>query len=147
MFPTDNNNFIADTASAVLTPDPVIKNNLKFNFSENQFQVVDGRVLQIADIPAIKQWIEKFIRTSLGQTPIYEGQKFGTTIKNVIGYKSLNNGFSESEAERELSEGFLLNPAIEKVTYVDISKVDDVSTIDVGAQLKDGSNLEGRFNV
>ena len=145
MFPTDNN-FIEDAASAVLVPDPVIKNNPKFNFTDKKFEVVDGRVLQVADIPAVKQWIEKFIRTSLDQTPIYKGTKFGTTIKNVIGYKSLNNGFSESEVERELAEGFLLNPAIEKVTYVDIAKVDNVLTIDVGVQLKDGTKLEERFD-
>lgn len=147
MFPTDNNNFIDTAASEIFSPDPVIKNNLKFNFSEKKFVVSDGRVLQVADIPAIKQWIEKFIRTSLDQVPIYQGQKFGTTLKNIIGYKSLNNGFVESEVERELIEGFLLNPAIEKVTYVDISKENDVLVIATGVQLKDGTNLEDRFNV
>jgi hypothetical protein len=147
MFPTDDNNFIGDTASAVAVSSPEIKNNLKFNFIEKKFEVVDGRVVKVNDIPAIKQWMEKFIRTSLDATLIYVGQKFGTTIKNIIGYKSLNNGFSESEAEREISEGFLLNPAIAKVTYVDISKNDGVLVIATGVLLVDGTNLEERFNV
>lgn len=130
-----------------ITQDPVIKRSFDFNFDNKKFSVIDGRVIEIESIEAVKQWIKLFLKTALDEVPVYQNEKFGTTVKNLIGWKRLNNGFVESELEREVSEGFKLNPAIEKVTYLDVEKIDGVVNIYIGVMLKDGSIIEDTINV
>jgi len=146
MFPVDNNNTF--NIPPVETPQNAeIKRSFDFNFSENKFTVVDGRVLEIKSVEAVKQWIKLFLKTALDKVPVYQNEKFGTTVKNLIGWKRLNNGFVESELEREVSEGFKLNPAIEKVTYLDVEKNEGTVIIYIGVMLKDGSIIEDEINV
>lgn len=129
-----------------ITPEPAqdatIRRSFDFDFDSKQYSVVDGRVIEIESIEAVKQWIKLFLKTALNKVPVYQGKKFGTSIKNVIGWKRLENGFVESELEREVKEGFLLNPAIQKVTAVDVQKKNAEITIYISVMLKDGSALE-----
>jgi hypothetical protein len=145
MFPVDNAEII--NTAPVVTQDAEIKRSFDFDFSENKFTVVDGRVIEIKSIEAVKQWIKLFLKTALDKVPVYQNEKFGTTIKNLISWKRLNNGFTESELEREVSEGFKLNPAIEKVTYLDVEKSEGTVIINIGVMLKDGSIIEDKINV
>jgi len=97
MFPQDDTTKSVDlTAIAV---DTTIYNTLKFDFDAKEFVMADGRCKIINDVEAIKQWVSKFIYTTLNKVPIYKGKKIGTTLENIKGHKVLNNGFIESELD------------------------------------------------
>ena len=91
--------------------------------------------------------MRKFIETTLNKVPIYKGKKIGTTLENIKGHKTLNNGFIESELEREITEGMPLNPGIKEVKAVDIYKDGKTLCIDITVELQNGEELEERFNV
>ncbi len=143
MFPTDNISDFTITTTDLQTISPDIKISFNFDFVNKEFTVIDGKLGEINTIEAVKQWIVLFLLTDLNKVPIYKGLKFGTTLKKIIGYKSLNNGFFESELQREIEEGFLLNPAISKVTYFNIEKIKDKAIITLNIMLKNGQIIEG----
>lgn len=134
MFPDDT--LVEFNNSTNYNADPNIKRSLKFNYNKEAFEVIDGRVLENVDIPAIKQWCELFIKTSLDSTPIYQNYKFGTSLENIIGQKDINNGFFQSELTREIEEGFALNPAIKAVRNVLYKKINDQLQITILLELQ-----------
>ena len=140
MFPENDFSIIT---SDINTANPEIKTSFDFDFFNKNFRVIDGNIKEINTIEAVKQWIRLFLMTDINKVPVYQNQKMGTSIKKIIGYKSINNGFVESELQREIEEGLLLNPAIDKITYFNMSKHNDTATITLNVMLKDGQIIEG----
>ena len=140
MFPANDFSIIT---SDINTANPEIKTSFDFDFFSKNFRVIDGNIKEINTIEAVKQWIRLFLMTDINKVPVYQNQKMGTSIKKIIGYKSINNGFVESELQREIEEGLLLNPAIDKITYFNMSKHNDTATITLNVMLKDGQIIEG----
>ncbi len=124
-----------------IAEDSKIKRELKYSFDSQKFDVMDGRVLENTDIEAVKQWIRLFLHTLKDSVTVYEGTKMGTSYKDIIGWKTINDGFVNSELEREIKEGFPLNPAIEKVLSVSFQKVDEKLSINIKVLLKNGTTL------
>ena len=124
-----------------------VKNSLEFNFVTKTFSVVDGNPVTNADIAATEQWITLFMKTDKDCVPVYKGTKFGTSIRKLFGYKALNNGFYESEIEREIKEGFAICPTIRQVTAFNMSKSGKYLVIDVSVQLQDGTILNTSTEV
>lgn len=148
MFPTDEDfSYIEQLQQLAQTQSNNVSNSLVFDFEEKRFVVTDGTPLTNADIDAIKQWIILFLKTQRDTVEIYKGTKFGTSIKKIIGYKTLNNGFVESEIEREIREGFPLNPGIKRVISFNMSKENKVLLLKVSVELYNGSTLEVQINV
>jgi len=127
--------------------DTTVKNSLEFSFGTKTFNVVDGNPVTNADIAATEQWITLFMKTNKDCIPIYKGTKFGTSIRKLFGYKALNNGFYESEIEREVREGFLLCPTIKQVTSFNMSKSGKFLVIDVSVELQNNTILNTSTEV
>lgn len=140
-FPVDTLSEILASVKTSAVVDTTVKTSLKFSFDENKFNVVDGNPITNADIEATKQWITLFFKTDINTVPIYKGKKFGTSARKLIGYKALNNGFYESEVERETREGLPLCPTIKQVTSFNMTKSGKLLIISVTVELYDGTLL------
>ncbi len=110
-----------------------------YNWDKKEHELVDGTVKIIHDIEAIKQWIVLFIKTPRGKYRIYEGTYFGTSIRKLFGRKRLNNGYEESQVEREIKEGLPLCPAIRRVSGFNMKKEGKNLLVYVQAELHDGT--------
>ena len=73
---------------------------------------------------------------------IYKGTNFGTSYRKLLGQKTVNTGFEESELEREIIEGLPLNPAIKGVTNVEMSKNGKYLNLNIQVELYNGELLD-----
>lgn len=124
-----------------------IKNSLLFDFEKQKFVVADGKIQEVMSIEAIKQWITLFIKTMVNGAEIYEGTKFGNSFRKLKGYKVVGNGFIEAEIEREVREGLLLCPALEKVTYFNLEKQDELLVMYIDVKLFGGEYITNIIEV
>lgn len=86
-----------------------------FDFDEGRFDLVDGSPRRISGRDAARQWLELFVRTSLGKYTVYEGKAFGVDVAPLIGKKEVPRGAVLSELKREITEGARLCPAVVSV--------------------------------
>ena len=115
---------------------------LSYSWDKKELMLVDGTPKLIYDIEAVKQWIILFLKTPKGKYRIYDGTPFGTSLYKLLGRKRLNNGYEESEVEREIKEGLVLCPAIRRVSGFNIKKDNKALVIYVQAELYDGSLVD-----
>lgn len=127
--------------------DTSILANFVFDYTQMKFVVIDGKPLMNSGIQAIEQWIVLFLNTSLGAYGVYVNSKFGTNILKLIGYKKLNNGYVESEVQREITEGFVLCPDIQKITSFNLTKDGRTLVISLSVLTYSGVNLGVNINV
>lgn len=142
MFPENNiDETLAELEASGDTSDSVLK-NLKFDYDTKDFDIKDGSPVLNEEYEATKQWMKKFFRTDLGTLEIYDGYKFGTSYKKMLGRKNIDDYYIQSEIEREVREGFLLCPSIKKVTSYSAEKQGTKFCINVGVALKSGASAE-----
>lgn len=116
-----------------------------FDYETSQMVLTNGTPKLITDIEAIQQWIIKFVITPRDVYPIYAGTNFGTSYRKLFGRKVLNNGYEESELEREITEGLPLCPAIDNVTNVSIKKNGRYLSLDIQVELVNGELVDTRI--
>lgn len=113
------------------------------DFDKKSILLSNGTPKLITDIEAIEQWIILFVTTPRDVYKIYEGTDFGTNWRHLLGRKRLNNsGYEESELIRQITEGLPLNPAIESVQSVELSKNGRYLDINIVVELYNGELLE-----
>lgn len=85
-----------------------------FDFDKGDFVTVDGKLIKIDGIEAVKIWIEKVLRTEKFKFKIYESTGYGICLSDFV-----NGGypldFMEVEIEREIREALEKNPDIQRV--------------------------------
>ncbi len=113
------------------------------DFETSSILLTNGTPKLITDIEAIEQWIILYVTTPRDVYKIYEGTDFGTNWRKLLGRKKLNNsGYEESELIRQITEGLPLNPAIESVQSVELSKNGRYLDINIVVELYNGELLE-----
>ena len=122
MFPDDNTDEIIEKVTQQAENAQNVLNSYSFDYNLKEFPIKDGSPVLVDELEATKQWIQKFLSTDINTLEIYNGYKFGTSYKKMLGSKSINNGYIESEIEREIREGFLLCPSIKKIISYDSEK-------------------------
>ena len=140
MFPTNTLTSSASTISAL--SDITVKdisNTPLYDWTKKSFTLYNGAPQMISKLEAIRQWIIVFLRTPKGVYEIYGNYSFGTSVRKLFGRKRLNNGYEESELEREIREGLPLCPAIKRVTSFNLSKDGGDLIIDLAVELYDGT--------
>lgn len=113
-----------------------------FNYEKSQIIITNGTPKLVTDIEAIEQWIILFVTTPKDVYEIYKGTNFGTSYRKLLGKKTVNNGYVESELEREIKEGLHLNPAIKSVRSIEIDKYGKTLRLNIQAELYNGKLLE-----
>ncbi|MCD8025092.1 MAG: DUF2634 domain-containing protein [Candidatus Gastranaerophilales bacterium] len=118
-----------------------------FDFENKKVVLVNGSPKMISDVDAIRQWIILFITTPKNTYDIYSGTDFGTSIRKLFGRKLLNNGYEESEVEREIREGLPLCPAINRVTSFNMTKSGKNVVISIQVELYDGTLIDESVDI
>lgn len=138
MFPENNINY-----------DSVIKEEAKpigksflFDYTKREFIVEDGKVKEIKDLEAIKQWIELMLKTPKEGFQVYAGSEFGINLDKYIGYKKTQLGFVKSELKREIEETIILNRAISGIKNFECTPEDDRLLVEFTVILKSEEEVE-----
>jgi len=150
MFPSvieETENEVQSTREKVISTSTELGLTPSFDYTKKQFLLENGSLKMITDVDAIKQWIVLFITTPKNTYQIYDGTDFGTSIRKLFGRKILNNGYEESEVEREIREGLPLCPAINRVTSFNMQKVGKLVKIYVQVELYDGELVDETIDV
>lgn len=142
MFPEDNIDEALENLSESIEHSESVLLCFEFDFDKKEFVIKDGSPELIQEYEATKQWIQKFLSTDIGTLEIYGGYKFGTSYKKMMGSKSINNGYIESEIEREIREGFLLCPSIKKIVAYDSEKQGTKLCLKITVALNSGASAE-----
>lgn len=119
----------------------------KYDFEKGEFEIQDGRLVEIEGKEAIKIWIEKILRTEKFKFNIYKGNnkqasEYGVTIKNLIIGKKLPKFFLESEVKREIQEALKKHPEIEDIKDLEVEQSNANMTISFAVVLKNKDTLE-----
>lgn len=87
----------------------------KFDFDKGEFVFLVRNAVTLMGIEALKQWIEKCIRTQLNRYAMYKGTGYGANIEDLVIGKSYRFDFAESELRRELETALLKHDYIYKL--------------------------------
>ena len=150
MFPTiieETENETQSLRDKVISTGTDLNYTRVMDFSKKVLLMTNGSPKITNDIEAIRQWIILFITTPKNTYKIYEGTDFGTSIRKLFGHKTLNNGFEESEVEREVREGLPLCPAISSVTSFNMTKEGKTVKIEVEVELYNGDLVTETVDV
>lgn len=94
----------------VIEDDPVFK-SYKWNFESGDFELIDGRLIEVEKLDYIRVWIEKILRTR-EDLEIYSG--YGSGHHDLIG-TVYDREFVQAEVTRRVREALSTNDAIEEV--------------------------------
>lgn len=130
-----------------LTSEPARVNNLgksfKYDFSRGEFILLDGKLVTVENVEAIKVWVEKILSTERFRFKIYERldkNEYGVTLKDLIG-SVLPRAFIEEELKREISEAVKRHPCIESISDLTANRADSRLNISFKLNLTDGQAL------
>lgn len=147
MFPEDKADVIIEKVGQQLANAQNVLNSLDFDYTKKEYTVKDGSPVLVDELEATKQWIRRFLSTDINTLEIYEGYKFGTSYKKLLGSKNLGNGYIESEIEREIREGFLLCPSIKKIISYDSEKKGTKLCLRIVIKLHNGASAQISANL
>jgi phage baseplate assembly protein W len=83
-----------------------------FDFEKGDFVLRDGKAQVIDDIPALKVWIEKILRTKRDEYKIYENTPYGSRFDDLVVGSIYPPAFIDSELRREVEDALTQNPRI-----------------------------------
>ena len=116
MFPNqDTTNTITqvDTTSSVISSGK----SPKFNFEIGDFVVEDGKILTVTGLEALKQWIQKTLRTETNKYKIYNTdnvEKYGIALLEIITSK-YPIAYIQAQVQSIVIEALLKNSDIKEV--------------------------------
>lgn len=87
MFPEDDIDETLESLTASIENAESVLLCFKFDFDKKEYVIKDGSPELIQEYEATKQWIQKFLSTDIGTLEIYDGYKFGTSYKKMMGSK------------------------------------------------------------
>lgn len=89
--------------------------SFSFDFSIGDFKVIDGKLVEIDGIDALKAWIVKALKTDKSKFRIYDNTDYGITNLKELITGDYPLPFIVSEIEREVKETLLKNSNIKSV--------------------------------
>lgn len=111
-----------------------------YDFTQGDFILKDGKLVEVEDIEALKVWVEKVLRTEKFRFKVYERedkQEYGVTIEDLIG-STLPKAFVESELKREISDALKKNPRIASISNLSTERDGSWLKITFQINLADG---------
>lgn len=120
-----------------------------FDFDAGDFVTVDGKIVTITDIEAIKGWVEKCLRTERFQYAIYareDKNEYGVTIEGLIG-SVLPRAFVEAELKREITGALTRHPRISSISGLSIDRDGAKVNVAFTLNLNDGKTVGQEVTV
>lgn len=139
--------FNTDAAAASSTTDLGV--TYKFDFDAGEFMLSDGKLIPIADVDAIKLWVEKCLRTQRFTYQIYareDKNEYGASLEDLIG-SVWPRAFVESELKREISEALTRHPRIRSITDLTTDRDGARMKISFTLNLSDGQSVSQEVAV
>ena len=99
-----------------------MKNTYAFDFSGGEFIFKNGDAVTLTGVSALKQWIEKTLRTQTGRYKLYLGKEYGVNIEDLVIGKSYKDDFVESELKREIETALLRHYDIHSIDSFSVTK-------------------------
>ncbi len=91
----------------------------KWDFTQNQFELEDGKFKIVEGLEAVKIWIYKALKTQKARFPIYS-KDYGHDLEKMIG-KEQSEGYVLSQGRRYLKEALLISPYITNLREVKVN--------------------------
>jgi hypothetical protein len=129
---------------------PKIGKSFLFDFKKGDFDVKDGRVVEVTGKAAIKGWIEKILRTEKYRYKIYEREdsnEYGIIIEDLIIGNNFPKAFVEAELRREITESLTKHPMIGSISQWEIKKDNPQLIVSFQVDLVDGDFLSQEVNL
>lgn len=89
--------------------------SFSFDFSSGDFNVIDGKLIEINNLDALKMWIDKVLKTDKFKFRIYDSTDYGITDLKELITSDYPLPFIQAEIEREVKETLLKNSNIKSV--------------------------------
>lgn len=93
---------------------------LSFNFDTGEFNMKDGKPVELNGIEALKMWIKKVLKTEKHKFKIYistdSEYSYGVTVREYINNSNLPYNFKIAEIQREITESLMVNNSINAVS-------------------------------
>lgn len=99
-----------------------MKKMIAFDFERGEFKLKNGAPVVLTGVEALKQWVQKCLRTQLGRYAIYDGTEYGANIEDLVIGNSYGFDFVESELRREIETALLRNEDIYSMSDFAITK-------------------------
>lgn len=114
MFPSQDNNITStsnDIGQGVI---------LSYDFEIGDFNMKDGKPIELTGLEALKVWIKKVLKTEKHKFKVYTNTDsqyaYGVTIRDYINNSNLPYNFKIAEIQREITESLMVNSSINSVT-------------------------------
>ena len=108
-----------------------------FDFTENDFIIRDGKLVECKGIDANKVWIEKILRTEKGRFRIYNDTDYGCRIEDLLVGSNYPVEFIEAELKREIEDALKQNPNILSVSNFNIERSASGITVSMEVETSD----------
>lgn len=108
---TNSSNEISQTGKSFL-----------FDFEAGDFVVKDGKFVEITGKEALRQWIQKVLKTTKSRYKIYENTEYGITSLKELITQDFPLAYIKSEIEKEVQDTLLNNSNINSVTDFDFKR-------------------------
>lgn len=93
---------------------------LSFDFDTGEFNMKDGKPIELTGIEALKMWIKKVLKTEKHKFKIYTSTDsdyaYGITIRDYINNTNVPYSFRIAEIQREITEVLMMNSNINSVS-------------------------------
>lgn len=133
MFPNTNDTSNLETTTGT--------KSFLFDFENNEFVIVDGKLVEYDGLEAIKVWISKILKTEKGRYEIYDDTDYGIKLEDLLIGSTYSSAFIEAELKREIEDALLQNPQITAVTNFNITRDSSRLTVEMEVDINDaGTN-------
>lgn len=96
-----------------------------FDYEKGDFVMEDGKLTHLKGEKALKGWIEKKLRTTIDEAPIYKGTEYGMSYRQLITGTPFQKDFIRSEMVRDIREGLMTHPQIRDIESLEIDFTED----------------------
>lgn len=111
-----------------------------YDFTEKDFVLLDGKLIPLAGLESMKQWINNVMHTVLYEAKLYENTNAsdnGLAIRDLLVGHVYPLEFIKSEIQREVTSSLLNHPAISELEEFTVLQVEDALDISFKVTLKD----------
>jgi len=148
LLPEDAGNTV--TVISEDTQELLQKESFQFDFVSGEFNLIDGKLVSVSGLDALKGWIQKIIKTEKFNFKIYfkDGQEeYGVSIRDLITGKSLDRDFLNAELKRELDQALCRNALIESTSNYRLEQVGRQLKVTFQVNLVDNLSFEQVVNL
>lgn len=110
-----------------------------FDFEKNEFVRKDGRLVELDEKSAIKQWIYLILQTYKDKFNVYKDSEFYCNIEDLKNAKP--SGFVFSELKREITEALVKHRYIKGINDFETNYNKEQLQISFTVNLVDGTSL------